>query len=74
MCWQAGTRSVSFVFRTVVFTLLPTFVELILVCGLLARTFTPVVSLVVVATFAAYVAWTAALTKAAADVSPAVPA
>lgn len=57
------------VFRAVVFTFLPTALELVLVCGLLARTFTPIVSALVVATFAAYVAWTAALTRAAAEVS-----
>jgi ABC transporter ATM len=56
------------VFRAVVFTFLPTVVELVLVCGLLARTFTPIVSALVVGTFAAYVAWTAALTRAAAEV------
>ena len=32
-----GTRSVSMMFRAVVFTFLPTFVEMILVCCLLAR-------------------------------------
>lgn len=45
------------VFRAVVFTFLPTAIELVLVCGLLARTFTPIVSALVVGTFAAYVAW-----------------
>ncbi len=56
------------VFRAVVFTFLPTAIELVLVCGLLARTFTPIVSALVVGTFAAYVGWTAALTRAAAEV------
>ncbi|KAK9905738.1 hypothetical protein WJX75_005420 [Coccomyxa subellipsoidea] len=64
---ERGTRSVSMVFRAVVFTFLPTAIELVLVCGLLARTFTPIVSALVVGTFAAYVAWTAALTRAAAE-------
>ena len=66
----AGTRSVSMVFRAVVFTFLPTAVELVLVCGLLARTFTPLVSALVVGTFALYVGWTASLTRAAAEVPP----
>ena len=57
------------VFRAVVFTFLPTAVELVLVCGLLARTFTPIVSGLVVGTFALYVAWTASLTRAAAEVA-----
>ena len=56
------------VFRAVVFTFIPTAVELILVCGLLSRTFTPLVSLMVLGTFVAYTLWTAALTRAAAEV------
>jgi ABC-type transport system involved in Fe-S cluster assembly fused permease/ATPase subunit len=52
------------VFRAVVFTFLPTAVELVLVCGLLARTFAPPVAIMVLATFAAYVGWTTALTAA----------
>ena len=56
------------VFRAVVFTFLPTAVELVLVCALLARTFTPIVSGLVVGTFALYVGWTASLTSAAAKV------
>ena len=56
------------VFRAVVFTFIPTAIELVLVCGLLARTFAPAVAALVVATFAAYVLWTAALTRAAAEV------
>lgn len=50
------------VFRAVVFTFIPTIVELVLVCGLLARTFRPLVSIMVVATFVAYVAWTLYMT------------
>ncbi|CAK0783343.1 hypothetical protein CVIRNUC_006542 [Coccomyxa viridis] len=64
---ERGTRSVSMVFRAVVFTFIPTAVELILVCGLLSRTFTPLVSLMVLGTFVAYTLWTAALTRAAAE-------
>ena len=56
------------VFRAVVFTFVPTAVELVLVCGLLSRTFTPIVSLMVLGTFVAYTLWTAALTRAAAEV------
>ena len=56
------------VFRAVVFTFIPTAVELVLVCGLLSRTFTPVVSALVLGTFVAYTLWTAALTRAAAEV------
>ena len=50
------------VFRAVVFTFIPTFVELVLVCGLLARTFRPLVSVMVIATFVAYVTWTLYMT------------
>ena len=56
------------VFRAVVFTFVPTAIELVLVCGLLARTFAPAVASLVVATFVAYVLWTASLTRAAAEV------
>ncbi len=57
------------VFRAVVFTFVPTAVELVLVCFLLARIFQPIIAIMVVVTFAAYVLWTAQLTKAAAKVS-----
>ena len=56
------------VFRAVCFTFIPTFIELILVCGLLAKIFQPLLAILVVATFAAYVVWTAKLTQAAAQV------
>lgn len=56
------------VFRAVVFTFVPTAVELVLVCFLLARIFQPIIAIMVVATFAAYVLWTAQLTRAAAKV------
>lgn len=58
------------VFRAVVFTFIPTAVELVLVCALLAKSFQPLVAVLVVATFIAYVFWTAQLTQAAAKVSP----
>lgn len=58
------------IFRAIVFTFIPTAVELVLVCGLLGRIFQPVVAVCVVATFAAYVFWTAQMTKAAAKVRP----
>lgn len=64
VCGSTGTRSVSMVFRAVVFTFVPTALELVLVCGLLARSFAPQVAAMVLATFGAYVAWTTALTSA----------
>ncbi|KAK9862805.1 hypothetical protein WJX84_006068 [Apatococcus fuscideae] len=64
---ERGTRAVAMVFRAVVFTFIPTFVELVLVCGLLARTFRPLVSIMVVATFVAYVTWTLYMTTAATE-------
>lgn len=57
------------VFRAVVFTFVPTAVELVLVCGLLGRIFQPLVAVLVVATFVTYVLWTAQLTQAAAKVN-----
>lgn len=60
-------RSVVNIFRAVVFTFVPTFVELILVCGLLATRVSSKVAGVVVLTFAAYVAWTVRITSRAAE-------
>jgi ABC-type transport system involved in Fe-S cluster assembly fused permease/ATPase subunit len=63
-----GTRSVTMVFRAVVFTFMPTMVELVLVCTLLSTTFSPVLVLIVLATFAVYVMWTVYFTSRAAQV------
>ena len=60
---ERGTRSVSMIFRAIIFTFVPTAVELALVCVVLARSFHPRVSLAVLATFGAYAAWTVALTR-----------
>lgn len=65
---ERGTRSVGMMFRAVVFTFMPTAIELILVCTLLAQRFKPAVALAVLATFVAYVAWTTVMTKAATEV------
>jgi ABC-type transport system involved in Fe-S cluster assembly fused permease/ATPase subunit len=62
---ERGARSVSTIFRAVVFTLVPTALELVAVCVLLARAFHPRVSALVAGTFVAYTAWTLALTRAA---------
>lgn len=60
---DAGTRSVGMMFRAVVFTFMPTAIELILVCTLLAQRFRPAVALAVLVTFVAYVSWTTVMTK-----------
>lgn len=60
-------RSVVNIFRAVVFTFVPTFVELVLVCGLLATRVSSKVAGVVVLTFTAYVAWTVQITSRAAE-------
>ena len=62
-----GTRSVTMVFRAVVFTFAPTALELTLVCGLLWRAFSWHVVAIVLATFVAYVAWTVQMTGYSAD-------
>ena len=62
-----GTRSVSMVFRAVVFTFLPTFMELALVCGLLWRAFSWHIPAVVLVTFTAYVSWTIHMTGVSAE-------
>ena len=63
LSWCTGTRSVGMMFRAVVFTFMPTAIELVLVCTLLARRFQPAVALAVLATFVAYVSWTTIMTK-----------
>ncbi len=60
---ERGTRSVSMIFRAVIFTFVPTAIELALVCAVLARAFHPRVSLAVLTTFLVYATWTVALTR-----------
>ena len=55
------------IFRAVVFTFIPTAIELALVSWLLARSFSPSVAGLVIATFVAYVAWTTLMTKVPRD-------
>ena len=55
---ERGSRSTQMLFRAVVFTLLPTALELILVCATLGRMFNGAVVASVAACFAAYVTWT----------------
>ena len=62
-CPAAGTRSVAMMFRAVVFTFLPTIVELVLVTTVLARKFSASIAAAVLATFVLYVAWTTWMTK-----------
>ena len=61
---ERGKRSITMIFRAVVFTFIPTAVELLLVCGLLAKHVAPAFAWAVLLTFAAYIAWTVALTRA----------
>lgn len=56
---ERGTRSTQTLFRGIVFTLLPTALELLLVCATLGRLFNGAVAAAVATTFAVYVAWTA---------------
>eukprot|EP00898_Chlorokybus_atmophyticus_P004909 jgi/Chlat1/5419/Chrsp35S05230 len=53
-----GIRSVSMILRAVIFTLMPTVLELGLVCALLMRDFNPNFTGAVLLTFAAYVTFT----------------
>ena len=62
-----GTRSVTMVFRAVVFTFAPTALELTLVCALLWKAFSWHVVAIVLATFVAYVGWTVRMTGYSAD-------
>jgi ABC-type transport system involved in Fe-S cluster assembly fused permease/ATPase subunit len=55
-------------FRAIVFTFVPTAIELVLVAVVLARSFSPMVAGLVIATFVAYVSWTTLMTQAATDI------
>lgn len=59
----AGTRSIQMLYRAVLFTFAPTFIELVFVVGLLANRFSPMVAVLVGCTFALYVAWTLSMTQ-----------
>ena len=59
---ERGSRSIAMIFRAVVFTFMPTFIELVAVCVILYRSFDWRISGIVVATFAAYFLWTVGLT------------
>ncbi|KAL4440595.1 hypothetical protein ABPG75_003596 [Micractinium tetrahymenae] len=65
---ERGARSVAMIFRAIVFTFVPTALELAAVCVILARAFHPRVSALVLATFACYAAYTVALTWVAAGI------
>ena len=62
-----GTRSITMVFRAVVFTFVPTMVELALVCFLLWRAFSWHVVAIVLSTFVLYVGWTVRMTGVSAE-------
>ncbi|WPT13144.1 ABC transporter B family member 25 [Picochlorum sp. SENEW3] len=59
---ERGARSISMIFRAVVFTLAPTVLELIAVCALLSHSFTWEISGIVMVTFAFYFMWTVYIT------------
>jgi ABC-type transport system involved in Fe-S cluster assembly fused permease/ATPase subunit len=61
--FSAGTRSIQMLYRAVLFTFAPTFIELVFVVGLLATKFSPMVAVLVGGTFVLYVAWTIAMTQ-----------
>lgn len=60
-------RAVVHIFRAVVFTFIPTAIELGLVCVLLAQQVSTTVAGVVLITFVAYIWWTINITRAAAS-------
>eukprot|EP00191_Tetraselmis_sp_GSL018_P021394 CAMPEP_0177593098 /NCGR_PEP_ID=MMETSP0419_2-20121207/8937_1 /TAXON_ID=582737 /ORGANISM="Tetraselmis sp., Strain GSL018" /LENGTH=548 /DNA_ID=CAMNT_0019084059 /DNA_START=514 /DNA_END=2160 /DNA_ORIENTATION=- len=64
---ERGTQSINMVFRAIVFTFIPTVVELALVCGILWTSFSAPVAGLVLATFAGYIGWTAMLTQRATE-------
>ncbi len=64
---ERGTRAVAMIYRAAIFTFLPTILEIMVVCGLLYRAFSPATAGLVLVTFVAYVAWTVTLTGVAAE-------
>ncbi|GMH35638.1 hypothetical protein BSKO_03506 [Bryopsis sp. KO-2023] len=62
---ERGTRSIQMMFRVVVFTFVPTLLELVFVAGYLTHQFSGFMALTVTATFVAYVAWTLYMTPIA---------
>lgn len=69
---ERGTRSVYMIFRSLVFTFIPTAVELVLVCALLAKAFNALVAGMVVVTFLVYVTYTTVQTMKVAEKRKAV--
>lgn len=63
-----GARATATIFRAVLFTFVPTAVEFVLVCWLLARTVSWQLAGAVVATFATYIAYTIALTQRSVEI------
>ena len=59
---ERGSRSISMIFRAVVFTLAPTMLELVAVCALLWGSFQWKISSIVLVTFVVYFLWTIWLT------------
>lgn len=53
-----GTRSVLIVFRGLVFNFLPSMFELVLVCGVLARSFSITYVVITLLTFVVFISWT----------------
>lgn len=65
---ERGTRSTQTLFRGIVFTLMPTFLELLLVCGTLGSLFNGAVAAAVLATFVVYVTFTGHYIRLSAEV------
>ena len=61
-----GTRSVAMVFRALLFTFIPTIIELVLVCYLLWRSFSPICCGMILLTFLCYTMFTMKMSTAAA--------
>jgi ATP-binding cassette subfamily B protein len=60
---ERGTKGIDFLLNFMLFNILPTLLEIILVCGVLWRLFGFAVSLVTFATVALYIAFTLAVTE-----------
>ncbi len=60
---ERGTKGIEFLLSFTVFNVLPTLLEILLVCGILWQMLGPVFALVTLLTIAGYIAWTLIITE-----------
>jgi ATP-binding cassette subfamily B protein len=60
---ERGSKGIEFILNFMLFNIVPTFIEILLVCGILWALYDPSFALVNFATIAGYVAWTLLITE-----------